>query len=106
MELIEISEDGNIRIWDFHLGILLKKIKIGDDFLCGVCLWNKDMIFVGCEDKSIELIDLNKGNIVKNLIGHNNNVITVKKINHPQYGICLISKGYANDKIKMWTIKI
>ena len=106
LELIEISEDGNIRIWDFHLGILLKKIKVGNDFLCGVCLWNKDMIFVGCEDKSIELIDLNKGNIVKNLIGHRNNVITVKKINHPQYGICLISKGYANDKIKMWTIKI
>ena len=106
VELIEISEDGNVRIWDFHMGILLRKIKVGNDFLCGICFLNNNMIFVGCEDKTIELIDLNKGNIIKNLIGHRNNVITVKKIIHPLHGICLISKGYANDKMKMWICKI
>ena len=78
MQLIESSEDGHIRIWDFDLGILIKKIKIGNNFICGICLWNNDYLFVGCEDKKIELIDLNKGINIKNLIRHHNSVITIK----------------------------
>ena len=105
IQIIESSEDGNIRIWNFHSGELLNKIKTGNDNLFGICFWNNDNIFVGCEDKTIELIDLNKGVIIKNLIRHRNNVITVKKIIHSKYGECLISQGYANDQIKLWKIK-
>ena len=36
-------------------------------------------VFVfGCEDKEVKLIDLNKGIVTKNLIGHNNEVIALK----------------------------
>ena len=105
IQLIECSESGIISIWNFHSGLLLKKIKIGSEILCGICLWNNDYLFVGCEDKTIEFIDLNKGNIIINLIRHRNNVITIKKINHSKYGECLISQGYANDQIKLWNIK-
>ena len=101
-ELIESSEDGNIRIWDFYSGNLLKKLKLGNDFLCGICPWDNEYLFVGCEDKTIELIDLNKGIIIKNLIRHRNNVVTIKKVFHQKYGKCLISQGYANDQIKIW----
>ena len=102
IELIESSEDGNIRIWDFYSGNLLKKLKFGNYFLCGICLWNKEYLFVGCEDKTIELIDINKGIIINNLIRHHNNVVTIKKVFHHKYGDCLISQGYANDQIKFW----
>ena len=102
IQLIESSEDGNIRICNFHSNILLKKIKLGNNFLCGICLWNNDYLFVGCEDKTIELLDLNKGMIIKNLIKHHNSVISIKKISHPKIGDCLISQGYANDQIKLW----
>ena len=102
IELIESSEDGNIRIWDFYSGNLLKKLKFGNYFLCGICLWNNECLFVGCEDKTIELIDINKGIIINNLIRHHNNVVTIKKVFHHKYGDCLISQGYANDQIKFW----
>ena len=101
IELIE-SSFGTIRVWDFHSGNLLNKIKTGDEDLRGICLWNKEYIFVGCYDNTIKLIDLKKGKIIKNLRGHNNYVITIKKINHPMYGDCLISQGWKNDQIKIW----
>ena len=101
IQLIE-SSYGIIRIWNFHSGELLNKIKTGDNDLRGICLWNNDYLFVGCYDNTIKLIDIKKGKIVKSLIGHNNYVITIKKINHPVYGDCLISQGWKYDQIKLW----
>ena len=104
IKLIESSVDGNIRIWNFHSGELLNKLKVCDTYLNGICIWNNDYIFVGCSDKSIKLIKLKKLIIVKYLNGHNKTVSTIKKINHPQYGDCLISQGYDNQ-IKLWINK-
>ena len=104
IKLIESSEDGNIRIWDFYSGELLNKIKVSNNALYGICLWNKKYIFVGCEDKSIKLINIKNGDI-KNLIGHTNDVLTVKNIFLPKYGECLISQSYNNGEIKLYLIK-
>ena len=106
VKLIESSGDGNIRIWNFHSGNLLKKINVSDYYrLYGLCLWNNEYLFVGCEDKKIRIIEINKGIIIKNLIGHNNSILTIKKIIHPLYGESLISQAYESDKIKLWINK-
>ena len=70
-----------------------------------MCLWNNDYLFFGCEEKLIKIIDLKKGIIIDNLKGHNNWVITMKKINHPEYGECLISQDLGKGQIKLWVIK-
>ena len=107
IKLIESSVDGHIRIWNFHSGELLNKIKVGNyNYLNGICLWSNEYLFVGCNDKTIKLIQLKKGIIIKDLIGHNNRVSTVKKIIHPIYGECIISQGKYNDQIKLWIHKI
>ena len=46
VRLIESCYDGNIRVWDFYSGLLLNKIKIGDNWLYGICLWNTKYLFV------------------------------------------------------------
>ena len=102
IELVESCFDGNIRIWNFHYGLLLNKIKVNNYALFGICLWDSNNLLVGCEDKTIKLIEIKKGLIIQNLNSHKNWVITIKKINHPQYGQCIISKGYDNDQIKIW----
>ena len=102
IRLIESSDDGNIRIWNFHTGELLNKISGNSAYLYGICLWNNEYLFVGCEEKEIKLISLINGNIIKNLKGHSDSVITVKKIIHPTYGECLLSQGNENDQIKLW----
>ena len=101
-KLIESCYDGNIRIWNFYSGLLLNKIKIGDSWLYGICLWNNNYLFVGCSDKSIKLIDLSELFIVKNFKGPTNSILTIKKIVHPEYGECLITQGYNEDQIKIW----
>jgi len=105
LSLLEICCDGNIRIWNFHSGELLKRIKVYDQPLFSICLWNDQYIFVGCEDGAILLIDLNKGCNIKTLIGHEDSVLTIRKLIHPIYGECLISKGVGNEQIKLWGIK-
>ena len=104
IKMIESSDgNGNIRIWNFHTAQLLTKIKASNNSLRGVCLWNKDILFVGCGDKTIKIIELEKGKIINSLIGHSNNVCSFKIINHPNYGKCVISQGFEKDQIKLWT---
>ena len=106
IKLVESSYDGNIKIWDFHSGLLLNKIKVCNNSIIGMCLWNNKYLFIGCEDKTIRLMELKKEKVIKTIIGHNNKVISLQKINHPNYGECLISQGWNNDQIKLWIIKI
>ena len=102
IKLIESCFDGYIRIWNFHACLLLNKIKISNEGLRGICLWNNDYLFIGCDDKTIKLVEIKNGLIVKNFTGHSNEVITVKKIKHPYYGEILISQNGGESKIKIW----
>ena len=106
IELIESSCEGNIRIWNFHSGLLLKKIYVSEEPLREICIWNSEYLFVGCDDKTIKLIELNNGKIIKELKGHMDKVLSIKTIIHPKYGKCLISSSADDDdKIKLWKIK-
>ena len=105
IKLIESSGDGFVRIWKFHTGELLNKIKIGKNELRGLCLWNSNYLFVGCTDNSIKLVELKNGIIIKSLTGLNNEVCTIKKIVHPTFGECILTQGWENDQIKLWVTK-
>ena len=104
IKLIESSDDGSVRIWNFHSGLLLKNISLRGNVFKGMCLWNDNYLFVGCEDQTIKLIELNNGIVVKDYKGHNNEVVTIKKILHPQYGECLLSQGWEEDQIRIWIL--
>ena len=43
LKIIESTNFGNIRIWDFHSGRLLKKLIVNINKLNGICLWNKNI---------------------------------------------------------------
>ena len=102
-KIIESCEDGCIRIWDFHSSKLLNKINICDNKLYGICLWNKDYLFVGCDDNTLKLIDLKK-NFVINNIKTEGFVINIRKIDNIKYKYCLITQDWRNQ-IKIWKIK-
>jgi WD40 repeat protein len=63
IKLIENCKDGNIRIWNFHTGLLMKKIKV-NNILKDACLWNNTYLFVGCGNSIITLLSLKKGIII------------------------------------------
>ena len=107
IKMLESSFDGNLRIWDFHKGILLKKIKICENsWLFGLCLWDNEHLLIGCGDKSIKVVELKNGTINANLNGFNNKVLCIKKVIHPLYGECLITQGYEKEQIKLFCKKI
>ena len=87
---------------EFSLGNLLNIIYIIKDCLRGICLWNNEYLFVGCDDNTKKLIDIYNNKIIKFLKGHKDYVITIKLIIQPKYGKCLISQGKENDQIKLW----
>ena len=102
-ELIESCYDGNIRIWNFHSAKLLKVIRITKDRYALRCfyLWDNKYLFAGCQ-KRIEIVQLEDGYIVNELIGHNNDITYIIIINHPKYGKCLISQCYYKGEIKLF----
>ena len=106
-QIIESCIDGFIRIWGFHTSEFIIKIDASlDNFkgIFGICLWNEKYLFAGCNNKEIEIIDLEKNIIIKRLKGHKRIINCLKKVIHPKYGECLISQGYKNDQIKLWVI--
>ena len=105
IKMIESSEDGYVRIWNFHFGDLMNKIFVSEMKLYGICLWNKDFIYVTCDDKTLKLVDLNR-NIVVNNLTKNNDLINVKKVLHYEYGYCLITLEWRKNKIQLWINKI
>lgn len=106
IKMFESSYDGNLRIWDFHEGKLLNKIKICDNsWLFGLCLWDNEHLFIGCGDKSIKVVELKNGTINANFNVFNNKVLCIKKLIHPLYGECLISQGYEKEQIKIFCKK-
>ena len=104
IKLIESSSTGRIRIWNFHSGQLLKIVTVyrNKHQIFGLCLWNNEFLFAGCGDGDIKLINFIRARNIKDLKGHNTDVLTIKKIIHPQYGECLIS---ISSEIKLWNIK-
>ena len=103
-ELIESCRDGNIRIWNFHTGAFIRIINISKE-LRDICMWDNEYLLAGCNDKTIKIINLNNGIIIKEMEGHNDKVLSLKIINHPIYGKCLISQGADFEPIKLWIIK-
>ena len=103
IKIIFPCEEGFIRIFDFHNGNLLNKINLHNEGLIGICLWNKDFLFVGCKNKIMKLIKIKSGEIVKNFEGHNHWICSIKKINIRNHGECLFTQGLDN-KIKFWAI--
>ena len=60
---------------------------------------------IGCGEKTIKILDIEKSKIIGNIVGHNKIVLTLVKVNIPNYGECLISQE--NGKfIKLWKIKL
>ena len=102
IKLFDICEDGYIRIWNFHSGIMINKILVSRECLYDLCLWDENNLLVSSQDKTIKLVDLKSNKVVKSMKGHNNYVITLQKINHSQYGTFLLSHGFENDQIKIW----
>ena len=105
INLIDSCQNGFISVWDFHTAFLKHKINIGYNYLEGICLWNKQYLFAGGGDNTIKLIEIKTGLIIKSLIGHNENVLSIKKSVNKKYGECLISQ--ANDgSINLWFCEI
>ena len=103
VKLVECEFYGSIRIWSFHAGNLIKKIDICRRIpLVSMCLWNENYLLVSCVDYTIKLVDFKNYVLIKSLEGHNNEVGTIKKIIHPEFGECLLSQGFGNEQIKIW----
>ena len=99
VNIIESGWDGYIRVWEFHSGKLLKKIKILDTYLNGINLLDNKYLLVGCKNNKILIVDLNNSKVINELFGHIKDVIGIKTIDHIKYGKCLVSKGYEGQII-------
>ena len=102
IKIFDSCYDGNIRIWDFHSGQLLQKIEVTNKNLYGFCLWDDENILVGCEDKTIKIINIKNCNSINFLFGHIIRVVSVKNLVIPKYGKFLISQSAERDNIILW----
>ena len=101
--IIKLIDCGNtgIRIWDFHLGLLIHNIKMAKNKLCGLCLWNNNYVLTGSDFRRLVVISL-KDFKYQFLYGNEERILCIKKFIHPIYGECLIIQGYFVIQTKIW----
>ena len=101
--IVLCDEDNQMKIWNFHNGNLMKIINFYNLNYCSVTLWNENYLFLAARD-GLKLINIKEEKIITiNKKREYFNV--VKKIMHPKYGECLITKGRHNENIKIWVIE-
>ena len=100
--LIGSCFDGFIRTWDFHSGENLISIDSGNKGLIGICFWDDNYLFCGDSAKLLKIIDFQKRIVIKEFYGLKDFLCTLKKIEHPILGKCLISQGSSYEQIKLW----
>ena len=66
LKLFETCFDGFLRIWDFYSVTLLKKIKLDNEKIYDICFFNNNLLFFGANNGKINLIILDKEEIVFN----------------------------------------
>ena len=120
IKLIQSSSDGYITIWDFHKVELILELEIcplkeakfpytWDGGAYGICLWNNEYLFAGTSEE-MKLINIKIGKIIssmkykkyKDFDSNYESLISIKKINHPKFGECLISKTLCSSTIQIW----
>ena len=112
MKIVAYGSDFKIGIWDFRTAKLLSIIEIIKEdpsslnrvqnyiSLFDICLWNEIYLIAGGITK-LYIVDLSKLQLVKFLLIYKQTVKTIKKIIHPQYGECLLTKGDAGS-LTLW----
>ena len=103
--LCSSSGNGYINIWDLYNKKIFKVINTNGCELAHIIEWNNKYIIVAdYNNKLFKIIDIDNNSIHDIKIEHKNNLVSIKKINHPIYGESLLSAG--DDKIiKLWTIE-
>ena len=92
-----------IRIWDFHSGMMLKIIEIGDEPQ-GIFILSEKYLLIGNLLK-IKIYDFEEDKIIKDIKCNNTKVLfNIKVFFHPKLGECMISQNF-QGKIKLWIIK-
>ena len=87
-----------IRIWNFHSGDLLNKLKINNRKynLPVICIWNSDYLIGACELCGLKIFDFKNENNPQVIPGFGD-CSSVKKIILPIYGESLLVLSEANN---------
>ena len=89
IKLISTGE-GLVRIWNFHSGVLLNKIKVNNKRhdTPKICIWNNEYLIGAYENYGLKILDFKHENY-QNISGFGDTK-EAKKIIHPVYGECLL----------------
>lgn len=101
VQLLDSDMKGFINIWDFYSGDCLKRISV-KTIVSGICLWDDQYVIATGKDKTIKIVDFKEGKVIRSLVGHNKETISVRKIHISKYGDCLVSHG-KDGLLKLWS---
>ena len=101
VKMIFLYCDKTIRIWDFHLNIIIITIVVSEQ-LNSICLWNNNYLFGGTNNGIIKIIKIKEKEIIKSFEAYKNDRTYINKIIHPKFGECLITQSRNGGLIKLW----
>ena len=104
--LCSTSANGYINIWDLYKKSLFKFIYIKNSYLMTIIEWNyKYIIVADYHNNGYKIIDKENSIVISDIKNiHNEGLICIKKIFHPNYGESLLTSA-REDTIKLWSVR-
>ena len=104
--LIDVGCFYHIKIWDFINKNLICKINYdkNDQYLKGFVIVNNKYLVIGCQDKNIKILDIEKKCLIKNYNKHTSTIIGIKSVKDKNGNDFIVSYGQDNN-IYLWSFK-
>lgn len=101
--LFESDSKGVIRIWQFNIQLLLKKIISQTANFRGISLWDNQFLLASDSNQpyAIRIFDIKEGKEVAQLNGNTESINSIKPIEITKYGKFLISQSI-DGSLKLW----
>ena len=103
VKMITSNRNGNIEIYDFNTGMILKAIIVGYVVNC-VCSFENKYLFIEYNNGMIRQMDLERLTTINTFNSNYKQDVIFKIISCPNFGNYLISQGKCNGEIKLWEI--
>ena len=103
VKMITSNKNGNIEIYNFNTGIMLKAIVVGYAVNC-ICSFENKYLFIEYNNGMIRQMDVERLTTINTFNSNYKQGVIFQVISFPNFGNYLVSQGKFNGEIKLWEI--
>lgn len=98
--VISIGADNLLKLWNMDTGICLNNISLPESITIEPIVDNKNCLYLGCKDGSVQYWDLHNTELLFNLNGHSELISSLELVEHEN----ILFTGSLDSTVRQWDL--